>query len=133
MTKLHIDHSVLKVYGRLMAYAAPYWRRYLLAIIGMTIYAFTQAAFAALVKPLLDSGFVLHDPRSTGLIPLEVVVLFLLRGLADFLGAYNISWVGRSIIKRLRKETFGRLLQLPSSYYDISSSGMLVSKLTYNI
>jgi subfamily B ATP-binding cassette protein MsbA len=133
MTKLHIDHSVLKVYGRLMTYALPHWKRYVLAIIGMSIYAFTQAAFAALVQPLLDKGFVLHDLTSIRLLPLEVVALFLSRGVADFLAAYNISWVGRSIIKRMRHETFAQLLRLPSRYYDISSSGILVSKLTYNI
>ncbi len=133
MTKLHIDHSVLKVYGRLMTYALPHWKRYVLAIIGMSIYAFTQAAFAALVRPLMDKGFVLHDLSSISLLPLEVVALFLSRGVADFLATYNISWVGRSIIKRMRHETFAQLLRLPSRYYDISSSGILVSKLTYNI
>ncbi|MFI4968299.1 MAG: lipid A export permease/ATP-binding protein MsbA [Gammaproteobacteria bacterium] len=133
MAKLHMDHSVLKVYGRLMTYAVPHWRRYALAIVGMSIYAFTQAAFAALVQPLLDKGFVLHDLSSIRLLPLEVVALFLSRGIADFLAAYNISWVGRSIIKRMRHETFAQLLRLPSRYYDVSSSGILVSKLTYNI
>jgi subfamily B ATP-binding cassette protein MsbA len=104
-----------------------------MAMFGMAIYAFTQSAFTLLMKPLLDKGILLHDITSMKLIPLEVVGLFLLRGIADFLAAYNISWVGRSIIKRIRGETFSQLLLLPSGYYDVSSSGMLVSKLTYNI
>ena len=133
MSKVQTDHSVLKIYGRLMTYAKPHWRRYALAIVGMSIYALTQVAFASLMKPLLDKGFMLHDLQSIKLIPLEVVTLFLMRGVADFLSAYNISWVGRSIIKRMRQETFSQLLRLPSRYYDVSSSGILVSKLTYNI
>jgi subfamily B ATP-binding cassette protein MsbA len=56
-----------------------------------------------------------------------------MRGIADFLAGYNISWVGRSIIKRMRQETFGQLLRLPSRYYDSMSAGMLLSKITYNI
>ena len=125
--------SAMDIYRRLLAYALPYWRRYAMAMLGMTIYALTQSAFTLLMKPLLDKGILLHDFTSMRMIPLEVVGLFLLRGIADFLAAYNISWVGRSIIKRIRGETFAQLLLLPSGYYDVSSSGMLVSKLTYNI
>ncbi|HEY1773448.1 MAG TPA: lipid A export permease/ATP-binding protein MsbA [Gammaproteobacteria bacterium] len=127
------DKSVFQIYKRLMGYALPHWPRYLLAMIGMTIYAFTQAAFASLMKPLLDKGILLHDAEAIHRLPPEVIGLFLLRGLADFLAAYNISWVGRSIIKRMRQETFGQLLRLPSRYYDSISSGMLLSKITYNI
>ncbi|MGE5625805.1 MAG: lipid A export permease/ATP-binding protein MsbA [Bacillota bacterium] len=133
MDQPRVQKSVLKTYRRLMGYALPHWPRYLLAMVGMAIYAMTQAAFASLMKPLLDQGILLHDPETIRRLPLEVVGLFLMRGTADFLAAYNISWVGRSIIKRLRQETFGQLLRLPSRYYDSMSSGMLLSKITYNI
>ena len=133
MTQTPHTPSAFSIYRRLLTYAAPYWPRYAFAMTGMTIYAITQAAFAAIMKPLTDKGILLHDLSSMRTIPLEVVGLFLLRGIADFLAAYNIAWVGRSIIKRIRGETFGQLLMLPSGYYDVSSSGMLVSKLTYNI
>ncbi|HEX4299402.1 MAG TPA: lipid A export permease/ATP-binding protein MsbA [Gammaproteobacteria bacterium] len=127
------NKTVFQIYKRLMGYALPHWPRYTLAMIGMAIYAFTQAAFASLMKPLLDKGILLHDSDAIHRLPPEVIGLFLLRGLADFLAAYNISWVGRSIIKRMREETFGQLLRLPSRYYDSISSGMLLSKITYNI
>src|SRR6185503_10834044 len=125
--------TVFQTYKRLMGYALPHWPRYLLAMVGMALYAFTQAAFASLMKPLLDQGILLHDPATMQKLPLEVLGLFMLRGTADFIAAYNISWVGRSIIKRMRQETFVQLLRLPSRYYDSMSSGMLLSKITYNI
>ena len=127
------EATVFQTYRRLMGYALPFWPRYLLAMIGMAIYALTQAGFAALIQPLLDKGFVLRDMQVAATLPLEVVALFLLRGIADFLAGYNISWVGRSIIKRMREETFGQLLRLPSRFYDSMSAGMLLSKITYNI
>lgn len=133
MTAVQTDATVMRAYRRLLAYGLPHWRKYGLAMLGMAIYAFTQAEFTVLVKPLLDRGFVLHDRTLINTLPLEVAGLFLLRGIADFMAAYNISWVGRSIIKRLRRETFAQLLRLPSRYYDASSSGMLISKITYNI
>ena len=127
------NQSVLHVYSRLLAYVLPFWKVFLLAILGMVLYAITQPALAALVKPLLDSGFTHRDLRTIRLIPLEVIGLFMLRGTAGFFSTYFITWVGRSVIKQLRAETFGKLLRLPASYYDASSSGMLISKLTYNI
>ncbi|HVC28912.1 MAG TPA: lipid A export permease/ATP-binding protein MsbA [Gammaproteobacteria bacterium] len=127
------DKSVLRVYSRLLAYVLPFWKIFSLAIFGMVVYAVTQPAFAALIKPLLDNSFVKHDPRTIRLIPLLVIGLFLLRGLAGFFSTYFISWVGRSVIKTLRAQAFGKLLRLPARYYDASSAGMLISKLTYNI
>ncbi|HEX5339336.1 MAG TPA: lipid A export permease/ATP-binding protein MsbA [Gammaproteobacteria bacterium] len=133
MNTLHMDRSVMRVYRRLLGYVVPFWKTFLLAILGMIVYALTQPAFAALVKPLMDKSFVAHDPRSIRLIPALVIGLFLLRGAAGFLSAYFVSWVGRNVIKTLRAQAFGQLLRLPTRYYDASSSGMLISKLTYNI
>ncbi|HET7921599.1 MAG TPA: lipid A export permease/ATP-binding protein MsbA [Gammaproteobacteria bacterium] len=129
----HAGPNIMQVYRRLLAYAAPFWAMFALAITGMVVYALTQPAFAALIKPLMDKSFVAHDPHSIRQIPLLVVALFLLRGTAGFLSAYFISWVGRGVIKTLRGQAFRQLLRLPTRYYDASSSGMLISKLTYNI
>ncbi len=133
MGHFRLDGGVLKIYRRLLGYVLPFWQIFTLAILGMVVYALTQPAFAALVKPLLDKSFVQHDPRTIRLIPMLVIGLFVLRGLAGFFATYFISWVGRSVIKSLRGQAFSKLLRLPTRYYDNNSSGMLISKLTYNI
>ncbi|HKS93933.1 MAG TPA: ABC transporter transmembrane domain-containing protein, partial [Gammaproteobacteria bacterium] len=133
MRFLRLDRGVLKVYRRLLGYVVPFWQVFALAILGMVVYALTQPAFAALVKPLLDKSFVQHNTQSIKLIPVLVIGLFVLRGVAGFFSTYFISWVGRSVIKRLRGEAFGKLLRLPTRFYDATSSGVLVSKITYNI
>ena len=133
MGRFRLDSGAFKIYKRLLSYVLPFWKIFALAVFGMIIYALTQPAFAALIKPLLDKSFVQHDPRSIRLIPLLVIALFVLRGLAGFFATYFISWVGRNVIKTLRAQAFTQLLRLPTRYYDASSSGMLISKLTYNI
>lgn len=133
MDALHLSGNVMRVYRRLLGYVAPFWKMFSIAILGMIIYALTQPAFAALIKPLMDESFVAHDARSIRVIPAMVVGLFVLRGLSGFLSAYFISWVGRSVIKTLRAQAFSQLLRLPTRYYDATSSGVLISKLTYNI
>ena len=44
-----------------------------------------------------------------------------------------MGWVGRSVVKELRTELFGRLLHLPLKYYDSSNSGQLVTRLIYQV
>lgn len=133
MPVISLDSHVMRIYRRLLAYVKPFWGMFALAIVGMIIYALTQLEFAALMKPLMDNGIVMRDPRTRHVIPLELIGLFVLRGTAGFMSVYFISWVGRSVIKTLRAQSFGQLLRLPTRYYDASSTGMLISKLTYNI
>ncbi|MGH8370827.1 MAG: ABC transporter transmembrane domain-containing protein, partial [Gammaproteobacteria bacterium] len=133
MNALYMNSDVMRVYRRLLSYVTPFWKMFSFAIVGMIVYAVTQPAFAALMKPLFDQGFIHRDVHTIHVIPPEVVGLFLLRGLAGFMATYFISWVGRSVIKTLREQAFSQLLHLPTRYYDASSSGTLISKLTYNI
>ncbi|HJR71625.1 MAG TPA: lipid A export permease/ATP-binding protein MsbA, partial [Gammaproteobacteria bacterium] len=42
------------------------------------------------------------------------------------------AWMGRSVIRDLRSEVFGHYLALPARYFDQGSSGVLISRLTYN-
>jgi subfamily B ATP-binding cassette protein MsbA len=125
--------SALRVYRRLLGYAAPYWRAFLISVLGMIIYAATEPALASLMKPLLDGSFVERDPEVVRALPLYMLGLFLVRGTASFVNTYFMKWVGRMVVANLRAEMFGHLLRLPVSYYDHHSAGILISKLTYNV
>lgn len=121
------------IFRRLLRYARPYWAAYTAAIVAMIIYAATDTGFAALMRPLLDGSFVEKDPQTIRLVPIVMVALFMLRGMAGFVSTYFLNLVGRHVIKTLRKEVFGKFLLLPAAVYDRSSKGLLLSKLTYNI
>jgi subfamily B ATP-binding cassette protein MsbA len=133
MVARHLDDSVVAVYRRLFGYSMEHRGLFLLAIIGMVIYAATETAFAALIKPLLDLSFVERDPDYIRLMPLLILVIFLVRGIASFISTYFMSAVGRNVIKKLRRQVFDKFLHLPTAYYDQNSSGVLLSKLTFDI
>lgn len=133
MSKYQFDATGRSVYRRLLGYARPHWQMFMLALIGMALAAATQPAFAALMKPLLDETFVQKTPTAVWQMPLAVIGIFVVRGIAEFLSVYQMSWVGRQVIKELRREVFNHFLYLPTRYYDYQSQGTLVSKLTYNI
>jgi subfamily B ATP-binding cassette protein MsbA len=121
------------VYKRLFSYATPYWPMFVAATIAMAIYALSEAGFAYMVKPLLNDGFVNRDPETIRTLPIIIVGIFLARGFAGFVSSYGLTWIGRQVIKHLRRDVFGHYLVLPTAFFDTSSAGHLLSRLTYNV
>ena len=125
--------SGLKTYVRLLAYARPHWAMFLVGVVGMVLYAAVDTGFAVLVKKFLDGAFVERDPRMLVYVPAGIIVLFLVRGVGDYLSVYAPGWVGRQVIKAIRRDVFAHYLQLPVSYFDRNGVAQLLSRLTYNI
>jgi len=121
-----------ETYRRLLIYIKPYRKQFTIAVLGMVGYALTDTAFAALMKPMLDGSFVEQDRNAILLVPLLIIGIFLLRGVAGFASTYYIAWIGWRVIKQLRGEIFEKYLTLPTSFYDKASSGELISKITFN-
>ncbi len=127
------EASSWSIYRRLLRYAKPYTGVFLIGVMGMVLFAATQSALAYLVKTFFKGAFVIRDPKIIWEIPLGVVVLFALRGIGDFVANYYPSWVGRQVVKGLRRDVFAHYLRLPTAYLDQQQSGHLLSKLTNNI
>ncbi len=121
------------VYRRLLRYVRPYLKAFILAILGMILFAATEAAFARIIQPLFDDGFVKKDPTVLQWIPLVIIGIFAVRIVGSFLSDYCMAFVARSVIRDLRKQLFTQLLRLPVSFYDTSSSGVLLSKMVYDV
>ncbi|MGA2190930.1 MAG: lipid A export permease/ATP-binding protein MsbA [Steroidobacteraceae bacterium] len=121
------------IYRRLLRYARPHLGVFLIGVLGMILFAASQWALAYLVKTFMSGAFVNKDPAILWQIPIGVVALFTLRGVGDYVANYYPSWVGRQVIKALRRDVFAHYLRLPTAYLDRQQSGHLLSKLTYNI
>lgn len=122
-----------RVYRRLLAYIQRYWKVLILSLISMTIAALTEAAFARLLKPLIDGGFVSKDPDTIRWVPLAIIGVFMLRGLTSFINEYTASWLTGRLVQTLREEMFAKLLRLPVSFYDESQSGRLISRIANDV
>jgi subfamily B ATP-binding cassette protein MsbA len=121
------------IYRRLLRYARPHLGVFMIGVLGMALFAATQSALAYLVKRFFNGAFVVKDPSIQWEIPLGVVLLFTLRGIGDYVANYYPSWVGRQVVKALRRDVFSHYLRLPTAYLDRQQSGHLLSKLTNNI
>ncbi len=121
------------LYLRLLAHVRPYWRNFALGIFGMVVVAATEASLPALIKPLIEGTFVEKDSTVMKWIPVAIVALFAVRGLATYLATYAMGWVGSRVVADLRSAMFAKLLALPAAYYDDQPSGGLISKLTFDV
>ncbi len=110
-----------------------YWHLFLVAVLGMIVMAATEPAFAALFQPMVDGSFVKKDPDVIKTMPLLILGIFVLRGVASFISNYYMNWISRQIIKQLRTSIFEHLLYLPSSFYDRASSGRILSRMSFDV
>ena len=96
------DVGALTTYRRLLGYAArhPWWA--LAGLFGMVFDAAVAAVFVRLIQPMLDTLFIERNPQTIFWMPLVIVGLFLIRGVATFLADYGLARIGRNVVETLR-------------------------------
>ena len=80
--------SAGQVYRRLLGYAAPHLRMFSLGVVGMILSAATDVALARFIGFFFEDAFVDPNPRVLWAVPLGILVIFLLRGLGDYMSTF---------------------------------------------
>jgi subfamily B ATP-binding cassette protein MsbA len=122
-----------ELYLRLLSHVRPHWKGFALTLAATALAAATEPLFPALMKPLLDKGFGQGDQGWLAWLPLAIVGIFVLRGVAGFLAGYGMSWVSNKVITDLRQLMFERLMRLPASYFDAHASSIPATRIAYDV
>jgi subfamily B ATP-binding cassette protein MsbA len=125
--------DTVQTYRRLLGYARPYTRLFVIAIVSMVVLGTTEAGIPAILKPILDGTFVDKDPVYLTWAPLGIVGLFLVRGIAGVGSAVTFTAIATRIVFDLRRDMFERLTTLPNTFYDRNATGTLISKQLYDV
>jgi len=120
------------LFWRVFSYAWRYKYIFAVTILATAILSFSNTAFLAMIKKITDEGFVNQSAGQPFLLPMMLFGLMALRGLMGFASMYSMRWIARKIVETLRREAFGRLMHMPVSFFDAQSTGVSVSKLTYD-
>lgn len=123
----------LNLYRRLLRYTKPYWLGFAVAIAGLVLAAATEPLLPALMKPLLDKGFVEQRSFSLWIVPAAILGIFTLRGVGTFFGNYGLSWVANHVLLDLRKQMFSHLMKLSAADFERQASGLLISKVVFEV
>jgi subfamily B ATP-binding cassette protein MsbA len=121
------------LYFRLLKYVIPYRKAFLFSLLATAAFAATEPAMPALMKPLLDESFVANSSDNLIRLPLLLMLLFIVRGIASFISGYGMKLVANHIVMDLRREMFDKLQRLPLHYFDNQSSGNIIAKFTFNV
>ncbi len=105
---------------------------YALALLGILLGSATEPAIPALMKPLLDSGFQ-QDGLVLWHIPVVLLVLFGIRGVAGFIAAYCLARVANASMERLRQHLFEKLLRVDPSLFQTQYASGLTNSLVYEV
>jgi subfamily B ATP-binding cassette protein MsbA len=128
-----VQVSSRAIYVRLLGYVRPYWVAFAVALVCMALTAAAEPVFPAIMKALLDGGFGGGDPDAVWFYPMLIVVLFAARGIFGFIADYAFAWAANNVVLDLRRAMFGRLLALPTDFFDNNNSGALISKVAYDV
>jgi len=120
-----------EVYIRLFKYALSYKLILIFGTVAIVIAALADTSFLALLKKITDEGFVSNPNNLTSLIPLILIFIVLIRACARFISSYSLRWISRKIVEKLRYDIFNNLMKLPVYYFDSNTTGILISKITY--
>lgn len=122
----------LALYRRLITWVQPYTRLFVLSQLGLAAAALLEPVLPALLTPLLDGSFVAADSSLRWQVPLALVGVSAAIGVLEYAGNVALTTVGNRVVQDLRTSMFRRLVQLPAAFYDDQSTGVLVSKLTFD-
>lgn len=128
-----VETSAWHTYRRLLGYLRGYGWLVTLAMISMVFEAGASAAFMQLIKPMLNDLFIERNEQVVFWLPIIIVVLFMVRGLAAYVTTVGMARIGRGIVQTLRTEVFERYLRLPAVHFDRAPSGHHISRLTYTV
>ncbi len=121
-----------QLYARLLTWVRPYWALFALAVVGFLAAAGAEAWFLHLFGGLIDNWEAgLGD--AAWRIPLALVGAAVLRGVGAMLGETLLSRVSLTVVHNLRQALFSQLQTAPGVFFDASTQGHLVSRITFNV
>jgi subfamily B ATP-binding cassette protein MsbA len=151
---------MVKETWRLLGYARRYTPVLLLAVVLMMISGAGRAMLPVLLKPVFDrvlepsspeARVALPVPKWAGfqlyldqLIPLPIhnvwtlvaaaiLLVFLVKGIADYFGNYLISYAGLGAVTDLRQKTFDKVIREEHAFFGTHSTGRLMSSILSDI
>src|SRR5256885_16642098 len=107
-----------QLYLRLLKHVWPYRGALLGGIVAMVIGGLADAALVKLTGPLVDELFVHRNRDLAILLPLAIIAVFVVSGIASFTSGYSSQWVANKVILDLRGAMFAKVLRLPPAVFD---------------
>jgi subfamily B ATP-binding cassette protein MsbA len=114
----------------------PYFRDarsgWVLLVVATVIVGATEPMIPALLKPLLDRGFQ-REGLALWIVPVALLGLFGLRGLAAFAANYALGRIANHGLLKLRRQLFAKILSGDLRLFGVQSASSLANTVVYEV
>ena len=117
---------------RMTTYFGGQRKVWALAIAATAVAAATEPMIPATLKYLLDQGFT-ENTLPLWMVPLSLVGLFTVRGIANFIGQYALTRIANDGMLALRQAMFSRLLDARLDLFSRQSASALSNTVVYEV
>jgi subfamily B ATP-binding cassette protein MsbA len=118
--------------ARLSGYFGGQRLTWTVAMVATLVGAITEPLIPALLKPLLDQGFT-QGSLPLWVVPLAIMGVFLVRGVAQFIGQYALARIANEGMLLLRQTLFARLLAADMGLFARQSASSLSNTVVYEV
>lgn len=103
------------------------------ATVAMVLVAATTAGNAWLIEPVLDKVFLERDRTMLVLIPLAVLGLALVKGVASFFQDRMMADAGNRVVADVQARLFRHTIHADLGFFVSEGTGGLISRITYDV
>jgi len=127
-----------KLMRRLIQYIKPYWKLFVLTLTLAFVITGLELALPLITKTVIDEYLSVSLPFEeafAGILYLATVylVILLVRLVVSFVQIYVLNLTGQRVMFDMRTEIFGRLMKLPTKFFDFNPVGRLVTRATNDV
>jgi subfamily B ATP-binding cassette protein MsbA len=117
----------------MLSLAKDNWPSLFVAVVCSAMVAAMTSVSAYLVKPAVEKIFEQKDLQMLVLIPVAIIAVFAIKGVAAYGSGYLLSYVGQDIIRRMRNSMYGHIQELPLAFFQGEKTGDLMSRITNDV
>ena len=107
--------------------------RLVIAMLCMALFALTDLAQAWAIKHVFDDIFYNKNLFMLKVVPVAVIILYLVRGVALYGQEYYMEYVGQDIIRQLRNSLYKRITALSLAFFQRAKTGAMMSHFTFDV
>lgn len=115
------------------AFLKPYGNLLVLAVVFTVLLGSIEPILASRMALLIDEAFIAQNEEALLLFPLQIVALFVAKGMLEYLSVVTRSEVSTRSLADIRRKLFACYLSMSYQYHREHDPGTLISVMTYDL
>lgn len=125
--------DTMKTLSRLLKYLNKYWFYIFISVISIAFITLGTVYATRLIGVAIDRHIATADLKGLVKVCATLLAIYLGTSLCTWLQNYLLLLVGQNVVATIRKEIFEKIQRLPLKYFDSTTHGELMSRVTNDV